>query len=460
MQKTIPILYVTYGKYISRFRSIPYYIDCLKPVERRLLLTLFQIANKKLVKSAKVIGTCIGNYHPHGDISTYGSLVNLVQNKMAIGQGNWGSPGLYDATPAAYRYTEVRSNPEIIDLAFEYIDYVPWEELELDSEPLYLPSPIPVGLIGNGVISGVAFHSTIIPRYSKKDLFNRLKWLLENKVYEGNCTFEFYSNPVQIIKPFSDNCEINEEVDGSFLEILSSGTGKLLYTPYGEINDKDIRILGRSPLSSFSKLINAGKSGKIQGSIDDHSKKNIDIVLKPKRGTDLYDFGEELWETYLNKKININIVVCDNVGNIETIGVDQLLINSYMNWAGAVINNLTSEFDKKYQKKIELNVVYYIKTLIENMKIKSTQQIIDEFSKLNPPPVIEIEKLDRETNSWVTESVPISESIIKKVCSTRSINSLIESEINIGQIDSEIALIKNDIIDSENFCYKKMLTLT
>jgi topoisomerase-4 subunit A len=66
LKNIVSSLYAEYGRYIDSFRAIPKHIDCLKPVERRLLLSVHQVARKKFQKSAKVIGTCIGNYHPHG----------------------------------------------------------------------------------------------------------------------------------------------------------------------------------------------------------------------------------------------------------------------------------------------------------------------------------------------------------------------------------------------------------
>ena len=87
------IFYSEYGRYINRFRAIPFFVDCLKPVERRVLLVLWEEAKNKLVKSAKIVGSTIGKYHAHGDQSCYGSLVQLVHQNYAIGKWNWGSPG-------------------------------------------------------------------------------------------------------------------------------------------------------------------------------------------------------------------------------------------------------------------------------------------------------------------------------------------------------------------------------
>jgi len=125
MKKSIPALYAEYGRYIDKARAIPYYVDCLKPVERRLLFTLWSLSKNKYVKAARIIGEAIGKYHPHGDQSTYKSLVGLVQRGFAFGQGNWGAVGLEDSQAAAMRYPEIKSNEMLNNLAFEFIKQIP-----------------------------------------------------------------------------------------------------------------------------------------------------------------------------------------------------------------------------------------------------------------------------------------------------------------------------------------------
>ena len=120
MKNIVSNLYSDYLRYTDRFRAIPWEVDMLKPVERRCLLSIHETAKTRFVKTAKVIGHIIGNYHPHGDVSIYKTLVNLVDQGYAVGQGNWGSPGLHDDPPASYRYTEVKLEKWVEELAFEY----------------------------------------------------------------------------------------------------------------------------------------------------------------------------------------------------------------------------------------------------------------------------------------------------------------------------------------------------
>jgi len=184
MKLTVPCLYIGYGRYIGRFRGIPYQRDCLTLAERRILLGFYDLSknhNKKFYKSLKVVGHVLGNYHPHGDMSTYGTLSQMVENGIIDGEGNWGVDGLLGReNPAAMRYTECRMKKWVYELAFKNIKYIPEDNIEFETEKLFLSSPIPIGLIGKNVITGISFHRSLIPRYKFEDLKNRLHWILLN----------------------------------------------------------------------------------------------------------------------------------------------------------------------------------------------------------------------------------------------------------------------------------------
>ena len=178
MKKFIPEYYKHYGQY-SNYRNFPMVIDGLKPVERRVLLSAYKIARDKFAKSRQVDAHTIGHYHPHGE--TYGTIVGLVNQGFLIGQGNFGSNvGVETEPPAAPRYTECKSSPKILEIAFKYIKHVEWVDTELDDrEPLHLPTMFPLCLLGDEYTQGIGFgYKTLIPCYSKKDLKRRLFWLL------------------------------------------------------------------------------------------------------------------------------------------------------------------------------------------------------------------------------------------------------------------------------------------
>ena len=221
MDNIIPVFYSEYGRYISRSRMIPSNIDGLIPVNRRLLLVMHKIA-KKTTKSARIVGETIGTLHAHGDTSAYGSLVNLVYDGYAdSSKSTWGGPGLVDVPAPASRYTETSILPWVEKLAFEFIDFVPWELLELSEEPLYLPSPIPIGLVGDGIISGISYHKTVIPRYDKKDLVKRLLWLIQNGKPQKPGDISEELDPKiygPCIKPKKEDCDVDEFSKNDFYQ--------------------------------------------------------------------------------------------------------------------------------------------------------------------------------------------------------------------------------------------------
>ena len=124
MDTIIPSFYKRYGKYINSSRSFPLSIDGLKPVERRVLLSTYDIARERLTKCFKIDGHTVGNYHPHG--TSYGTIVQLVKQGFLTGQGNFGTNiGVDPCPPAAMRYTEAKLSKETFDMVFKLIKYVP-----------------------------------------------------------------------------------------------------------------------------------------------------------------------------------------------------------------------------------------------------------------------------------------------------------------------------------------------
>ena len=479
MKKVIPCFYAGYGRYISRFRSIPYDIDCLKPVERRLLLALYDVA-KKQVKSAKVIGHVIAQYHPHGDGSAYGTLQQLVQNGFAYGEGNWGRKGIEDAGAAAYRYTECRLEKWVLDLAFKYINYVPWENVEYNDEPLSLPCPLPLGLIGKDVSLGISFHRTLIPRYTMKDLATRLTWLLENgpvlhdlDQFKVDEITEKEFGPE--IKPNFGNCQPREAEPKQFYKILLDGIGNIQGVPYGRVGNVKVKkknlacieVLGRCPNNSFKALVNActkdaSKKKKIPFNVVDSSKEEINVRLFPdKKKEDLTKWAPIIWDKYLIKNLGINVLVCDEEENIKNVGIDDILLMNYRYWRTAVFRYRQEGFDKAVKKLFQNNVVQIIKDIYDNNVCKTVQDIVDIYIKsLNTDtsgkPIytqIQLESFDAENNVYSNYHCPITEQDIEKICSSNTIKRLIERTIDLTKIQQEIADCKQHIADTDIDCF-------
>lgn len=166
---------ILYGGVVNKVRQLPLVYDGLKPVYRRAIYAAIKF-NGEHVKTAKLVGEMISNLHPSGDASCVPVISNLVHYGILDGRGNHGTKKLDGQVKpnAAPRYTEAWISPKYDAIFKPLLDYVPWQETELNStEPCYLPTPIPLcmtfGLLGIG--HGVL---TRIPCFTAKSLFNAL----------------------------------------------------------------------------------------------------------------------------------------------------------------------------------------------------------------------------------------------------------------------------------------------
>jgi hypothetical protein len=408
------------------------------------------VARNKLTKSAKVIGTCIAKYHPHGDMACYNTLVKLVEQKYAIGQGNWGSPGLEDSSAAHYRYTETKLEHWVEQLAFEYIDHVPYEELELESEPLYLPCPVPIGLIGTGVITGISFYRSLIPKFKIQDLAKRLLSLL-NKT----------ENQQFSILPNIENCQITEASSGQLNLLLSNGTGTFTIIPNGSLDKKYIKILGKVPSTTFNSLLS--DADKLEINIIDNSGKTLEILIEgKKRNTDLKSLGKKIWKDYLIKNLNFSCIFCDDIGKVREYGIDEILINNYNCWKTTVKLKEIHEYNLLSAKKIEFLIVQIIRYIFEQYKCTKVDEIIQKYRELIKTQTVnaEIEIYNIDTNKWSKEVKTISEDQIISVCNKRTIRNLIETVIDMQKIESDLKVSKNNINNVETSCFNFIVQLS
>jgi len=180
--------YLDYSMSVIIGRALPDVRDGLKPVHRRILYAMHDMGilhNRKYVKCAKVVGECLGKYHPHGDTALYDSLVRMAQPfslryPLVDGQGNFGS--VDGDPPAAYRYTECRmtrvSEEMLSDIDKDTVDFVPNFD-ESTAEPLVLPTRIPNLLVNgsNGIAVGMA---TNIPPHNLTEIVDATITLVNN----------------------------------------------------------------------------------------------------------------------------------------------------------------------------------------------------------------------------------------------------------------------------------------
>jgi len=167
VEEEIKDSYINYAMSVIVGRALPDVRDGLKPVQRRILYTMSGLAlqhSKPYKKSARIVGDCLGRYHPHGDTAVYDALVRMVQDfslrhPLIDGQGNWGS--VDGDTAAAMRYTEARmasiADELLSDIDKETVDFTPNFDGSLQ-EPTVLPSALPTLLVNgcSGIAVGMA----------------------------------------------------------------------------------------------------------------------------------------------------------------------------------------------------------------------------------------------------------------------------------------------------------------
>lgn len=198
LKKTMENSYIEYAMSVIAARALPDVRDGLKPVQRRILYAMIELNNgpdKPHRKCARIVGDTMGKYHPHGDSSIYGALVNLAQEwstryPLVDGHGNFGSVDGDGA--AAMRYTEARlskiSMEMLADIGKNTVNFSPNFD-ETEREPDVLPSRIP-NLLVNGT-SGIAVGmATNIPPHNLKEVINAVVRLIENKIADKETAIE------------------------------------------------------------------------------------------------------------------------------------------------------------------------------------------------------------------------------------------------------------------------------
>ena len=196
LKKTMETSYIDYAMSVIAQRALPDVRDGLKPVQRRVLYPMIELNNgpdKPHRKCARIVGDTMGKYHPHGDSSIYGALVNMAQDwstryPLVDGHGNFGSVDGDGA--AAMRYTEARlskiSMEMLADINKDTVDFVPNFD-ETEKEPTVLPSRYP-NLLVNGTTGIAVGMATNIPPHNLREVINAVVKIIDNEVLEDRGT--------------------------------------------------------------------------------------------------------------------------------------------------------------------------------------------------------------------------------------------------------------------------------
>ena len=282
--------YVDYAMSVIVGRALPDIRDGLKPVHRRILFSMKELglySNKQFKKCARVVGDCLGKFHPHGDLSVYDALVRMAQEfslryPLIKGQGNFGST---EDKPASMRYTECKLNKiaeEILqDLDKDTVDFTDNFDGSL-KEPLVLPCKVPNLLINgsSGIAVGMA---TNIPPHNLKEICEAAIKVIDNPDVSVEELMEYVKGP-----DFPTGGVICGR-DGVF-KAYKTGRGKLLLRGVVDVEEK--RLIVREIPYQVNKalmiehIVDLVKDKRIEGIRDirdESNKEGIRVVIELKQ---------------------------------------------------------------------------------------------------------------------------------------------------------------------------------
>ncbi len=301
LKKTMEDSYIDYAMSVIAARALPDVRDGLKPVQRRVLYSMIELNNgpdKPHRKCARIVGDTMGKYHPHGDSSIYGALVNMAQEwstryPLVDGHGNFGSVDGDGA--AAMRYTEARlsriSMEMLADINKNTVDFVPNFD-ETEQEPSVLPARYP-NLLVNGT-SGIAVGmATNIPPHNLREVIEAVVKIIDNRILENRETS--LEEIMQIIKgpDFPTGARILGK--RGIEEAYRKGRGKIKVRAVTEIetmaNGKSRIVVSELPylvnkarlIEKIAELVRDKKIDGITAIIDESNREGLRISIELRR---------------------------------------------------------------------------------------------------------------------------------------------------------------------------------
>jgi len=359
--------YLDYAMSVIVSRALPDVRDGLKPVHRRILYTMYEERlghGAKLRKSATVVGTCLGRYHPHGDVAVYDSLARMAQDfslryPLIEGQGNFGS--IDGDPPAAMRYTECRlskiGEEMLNDIEKETVNFVPNYDGSR-KEPTVLPSPLPQLLL-NGSLGIAVGMATNIPPHNLAEICEGLIYLLKNEEVSVKDLCQIIKGP-----DFPTGGQIFDQ--DAILKTYESGRGAILNQGKAEIVEKtkDIFeiVISEIPygvqkslmLQELADLVKKKKIEGVKNIRDESDREGLRIVVELKKDSQPKKILNQLFRwTQLEKIFYLNIVALERGLQPRTLSLKELM-EDFLLHRKEVVRKRT-EFDfRKTRERIHI----------------------------------------------------------------------------------------------------------
>ena len=350
-----------YSKYIIQDRALPDVRDGLKPVQRRILYSMYKLgmfSDKPYKKSARIVGDVIGKYHPHGDTSVYDAMVRLSQpwktsNLLVDMHGNNGS--IDGDSAAAMRYTEARmsaaSENLLSDIDKRTVDFIPNFDDE-EYEPTVLPARFP-NLLCNGATGISAGYATEIPPHNLREVINAVVKRIENPLMDMDHLLKILRGPDF---PTGAIVQGKDQIRKAF----ETGRGRIIIKSKTEIVKQDIIVTEIPYEVNKANLVRKIDDIRIKKQIDgikevrdESDREGLRIVIEVKNAFDpqvILAFLQK--KTDLSKSYNYNMVAINNkrpmlMGAFE-------IIDAYILHQKEVITNRSNYELRKAQKRLHI----------------------------------------------------------------------------------------------------------
>ena len=328
--------YLDYAMSVIVGRALPDVRDGLKPVHRRILWAMWEsglTSQTKYKKSANIVGSVFGNYHPHSDTAVYDSLARMAQDfslryPLIDGQGNWGD--IDGDPPAAMRYTECRLAPIasalLVDIDKDTVDFIPNYD-DTKKEPTVLPAKLPNLLINgsDGIAVGMA---TKIPPHNLGEVIDAIVHVIEHPKATAADLMEFVKGP-----DFPTGGIIYDKK--AIEEAYTSGRGGITARGTAEVKDKRIVIteipyqVNKSDLIvKMAELVQTKRITGIRDIRDESDRDGLRITIDLKSDAVPQKIMNQLWRfTDLQKDYHMNMVALAESGlQPQTMSIRDVIV--------------------------------------------------------------------------------------------------------------------------------------
>ncbi len=355
--------YLDYAMSVIVSRALPAIEDGLKPVQRRILYSMLGLGlkpNTPTKKSARIVGECLGKYHPHGDIAVYDAMVRMAQDfslryPLVFGQGNFGS---IDADPpAAQRYTEAKLSPismELLqDLDKETVKFSPNFDNSL-KEPELLPGKLPA-LILNGA-SGIAVGmATNIPPHNLTEVCDAITAYIKKPEITIEELTQIVTGP---------DFPTGGQLSGDMKELYTTGKGQLILrgkTTTETMKNKEAIIITEIPymlskaslVEQIADMVQKKKIRDISDLRDESSKGKIRVVIELRKGANPKMVINSLYKyTRLQDSFNVNFLALVK-GQPRVLNIKEVL-KEYVEYRKKIITARTKFDLKKAEERLEI----------------------------------------------------------------------------------------------------------